>query len=250
MHHNFIDAYSHTDSFLCRRDPRAKLLVLGVFILLVLLQPREGIRGPLFYGILLSAVFACLRLPLRPVVVRILALLPFVLLTGWSMRGSWGGGHLGPVLAVIVVKAAEAMAAVFLMVATTPFPRLLKALEGMRFPPIMIRMLSFLYRYIYLILDEFMKMRQAQLSRTVDNRSSVSRRLRVFSSILGNLFVRSYEKGERVYLAMCARGYDGTVRVLAHPALSRADRRADAVFLAISLAALAGVEALCLMPLK
>jgi cobalt/nickel transport system permease protein len=250
MHHNFIDEYSHTGSFLCRRDPRAKLWVLGVFILLVLLQPREDIRGLLCYGILLAAVFACARLPLRPIVVRILALLPFVLLTGWSMRGSRGGGHPGLVLAVIVVKAVEAMAAVFLMVATTPFPRLLKALEGMRFPLIMIRMLSFLYRYIYLILDEFMRMRQAQLSRTVDNRSSIGRRLRVFSSILGHLFVRSYEKGERVYLAMCARGYDGTVRVLAHPALARTAGWADGAFLAIALAALAGVEALCLMPWK
>ncbi len=247
MHHNFIDAYSHTDSFLCRRDPRAKLLVLSVFMLFVLLRPPEEMRGLVCYGALLSVIFAFSRLPLRPIAMRILALLPFVLLTGWSMRGSTNGGHPARDLVVIVVKAVEAMTAVFLMVATTPFPRLLKALEEIRCPVIIIRMLSFLYRYIYLILDEFMRMRQAQLSRTVDGHSSVGRRLRVFSSMLGHLFVRSYEKGERVYLAMCARGYDGMVRVMTRPEPMRANGWVDGVFLTVSLGVLVGVEALCLM---
>jgi cobalt/nickel transport system permease protein len=216
-------------------------------MLLVLLQPPAKMCGLVCYGVLLSAVFAFSRLPLRPVAMRILALLPFVLLTGWSMRGSSDGGYSARSLTVIVVKAVEAMAAVFLMVATTPFPRLLKALEGMRCPVIMIRMLSFLYRYIYLILDEFMRMRQAQMSRTVDGRSSAGRRLRVFSSMLGHLFVRSYEKGERVYLAMCARGYDGTVRVMARSGPMRANGWGDGMFLSVSLGALAAVEVLCLM---
>lgn len=245
MHHKFIDEYSHGDSFLCRRDPRVKLFVFGVFVLLVLLQPREGILGFVFYGALLAVVFAYSRLPLGPIVGRVLALLPFVLLTGWSMRAA-SGGQTGPALAVIVMKAVYATVAVFLMVSTTPFPQLLKAMEWMRCPSIMIRMLSFLYRYIYLILDEFMKMRQAQLSRTVCGRSSTAHRLKIFSSILGHLFVRSYEKGERVYLAMCARGYDGRVRVLTHLKAGRADY----AFLGISMGVLAGVEALCLMPWK
>ncbi|MFB3919644.1 MAG: energy-coupling factor transporter transmembrane protein EcfT [Candidatus Velamenicoccus archaeovorus] len=244
MHHNFIDAYSYTDSFLCRRDPRVKLFVFGLFILLVLLQPSTGMRGLVFYGVLLAVVFIFSHLPLRPIAGRILTLLPFVLLTGWSMRAASGG------LAVTVIKAVEAMVAVFLMVSTTPFPRLLKALEAMRCPSIVIRMLSFLYRYIYLILDEFMKMRQAQLSRTVGGRLSPGRQAKIFSSILGHLFVRSYEKGERVYLAMCARGYDGTVRVLAYPGFARTAAWADGAFLVISILIMGSLEALCLMPWK
>ncbi|MDD5019780.1 MAG: cobalt ECF transporter T component CbiQ [Candidatus Omnitrophica bacterium] len=243
MHHRFIDEYSHEDSFLCRRDPRIKLFVLGAFVLLVLLKPSGEAAALALYGALLAAVLGLSRLPLRPVALRLLAMLPFVFLTGWSMfaasaRPAW------PLLAVTMIKAAYVLVAVFLMVATTPFPRLLRAMEWLKVPSVMVRMFAFLYRYIYLILDEFMKMRQAQMSRTVRAEPAPGRRVKVFSSILGHLFVRSYEKGERVYLAMCARGYDGTVRILSQIEATPADY----IFLVLAAASFAGVETLCRLP--
>jgi cobalt/nickel transport system permease protein len=240
MHHRFIDEYSHEDSFLCRRDPRIKLLVLGIFLFLVFLRPPGAERTLVLYGALLAVVVGFSHLPLKAIATRLLAILPFVFLTGWSMFAA-SAHPAWPALGLAMVKAAYGLVAVFLMVTTTPFPRLLQAMEWLRCPPVIIRMLAFLYRYIYLVLDEFMKMRQAQISRTVRTVSAPGRTIKVFSSILAHLFVRTYEKGERVYLAMCARGYDGTVRTFKRIAAAPADY----IFLVVALAIFVSVEVVC-----
>ncbi|MFA5039640.1 MAG: cobalt ECF transporter T component CbiQ [Candidatus Omnitrophota bacterium] len=239
MHHNFIDEYSDRDSFLHQRDPRCKIIIFLVFLFLVLRLSPGSLCGFAGYGLLLSALVLLSGLPLSAILRRILTVLPFVFLTAWSMF-SVSGKPAGPAFLSIILKSFYALVAVFLLVSTTAFPSLLKALEWLRCPTIMIRMLAFLYRYIYLFLDEFMKMRQAQASRTAA-RPKTAKALQAFSSILAHLFVRSYEKGERVYQAMCSRGYNGSV-----PGISRLRaQRSDYIFCAASFASFILMEALC-----
>lgn len=239
MHHKFLDQYSDKNSFLHRRDPRFKIFVFVLFMLLVLSMPA----GPLCLaarGLLAAVYFALSGLPLSAILARLLKILPFILLAAWSMFSASGKPSLDLLLPV-VVKASLAVAAMFILISTTSFSRLLKGLEWFRCPSVIIRMLSFLYRYTYLLLDEFMKMRQAQSARTVVRIRSIAVQLKVFSSMLGHLFVRSYEKGEMVYQAMCSRGYNGSIPSVK---ILHADFL-DYAFLGVSMMCFAAIEVLC-----
>lgn len=79
-------------------------------------------------------------------------------------------------------------------------------------PRVMIMILSFMYRYIFVLVDEVMRMRQARDSRNFGGKRLWQ--LRTIGNMIGTLFIRSYERGERVYAAMLARGFDGHSRTL------------------------------------
>ena len=81
-------------------------------------------------------------------------------------------------------------------------------------PRVMIMILSFMYRYVFVLVDEVMRMRQARDSRNFGG--SRLWHLRTIGNMTGTLFIRSYERGERVYAAMLARGFDGQCRTLNH----------------------------------
>jgi len=86
--------------------------------------------------------------------------------------------------------------------------QLLEALNQLRVPSLFVRILSFMYRYSFLLEDEFLRKRRAYESRRAGN-SNNFRKARIFSNIIGTVFVHTYERAERIYLAMCARGYIG-----------------------------------------
>ena len=88
-------------------------------------------------------------------------------------------------------------------------------------PRVMIMILSFMYRYIFVLVDEVMRMRQARDSRNFGG--SRLWHLKTIGNMTGTLFIRSYERGERVYAAMLARGFDGHSRTLDRLNFSQAD---------------------------
>ena len=136
----------------------------------------------------------------------------------------------------VLVKAYLSFLSMILLMASTHFADFLKTLERSRFPRIFTMILSFMYRYIFVIQDELMKMRLAKESRTVGG----SRWLhtKTLANMLGSLFIRAYERGEKVYLAMCSRGFDGQIRTMQH---FRA-KRSDLYFILILAGALAGIR--------
>jgi cobalt/nickel transport system permease protein len=128
---------------------------------------------------------------------------------GWTMFQS------------VMIKGILSVLCLALLTASTPFPQLLAALENMKFPKLITMILSFMYRYIFLIEDEAMKMWQAMKSRCVGGSRWLH--LKVIANMLGTLFIRSYERGERVYLSMCCRGFNGTFKRTHNFALKRND---------------------------
>jgi len=98
---------------------------------------------------------------------------------------------------------------------------LLKGLEQLRVPLVLIMILSFMYRYIFVLTDDIMRMKQARDSRNFGG--SRMWQLKTLGNMIGTLFVRSYERGERVYSAMLARGYDGQTKTLRKLRLNTAD---------------------------
>ena len=183
-------------------------------------------------------------LPRLAVVVPFLlaaALLPFVasgprisvLGIPLAVEGLWGG--LG-----IASRALLGAAASLLLVATTEVPDLLRGLERLRAPRLLTQIAAFMVRYLEVIAGEVGRQRRAMTARGYDPRWLWQ--LRPLTAGLGVLFIRSYERGERVHAAMRARGFDGSMPVLVHEhrATSKEWALAAALPLGAALARLAG----------
>ena len=155
----------------------------------------------------------------------------FVVLLGTLFRGGgrvlWAWGPLKIttvgliVLGSVTLKALLSLLMLNLLTLTTSIPALLNALLVLRTPPLLVAILASMYRYINVLIGEFNAMRRAAASRNLmsNNRSA---RL-VVGNMMGSLFIRTYERGERVYQAMLARGYQGIPPVEKVPPGGRRD---------------------------
>lgn len=221
MRHVFLDEYSHLESPIHRLDPRAKLVgFIGLIILCVSTPPNLYAAFAVYLGLEI-AVLILSRLPLRHVLKRLLIVLPFILVVAIFLPFfNKGGGsyNLGPlalsahgltVLWNVAIKSTVSVLAVILLSSTTPFPDLLRAMEKLKVPRFMTTTLSFTYRYIFVLMEELQRMRRARDSRGWSGKWLWQ--AKVIGHMIGSLFLRSYERGERVYAAMLSRGYDGQV---------------------------------------
>lgn len=237
MKHSFLDQYSDGDSFIHRLDPRTKFITTLVFILAVVSTPLERWQPFALYLFLIAALLLLSKVPILYVLRRSLVIMPFVLMIAifipffkegevagsyniwfWQVSVTYSGLQ---VLVNIVIKAWLSVLSLILLTSTTKITNLLKGLEQLRMPRVMVMILSFMYRYIFVLVDEVMRMRQAR-----DSRNFGGKRLwqiRAIGNMIGTLFIRSYERGERVYAAMVARGFDGQSRTLDHLNFRQAD---------------------------
>ena len=243
MKHSFIDEYSGLDSFIHRLDPRTKLVASLAFIAAVVLTPASNWRVFVFYFCIISFLLILSKLPPLYVLKRSLVIFPFVLLIAvfipffkegevagsyniwlWQVSVTYSGLFI---LANVMVKAWLCILALVLLSSTTKLAELLKGLRQLGVPQVMILILSFMYRYIFVLADEVMRMQQARDSRNLGGNRMYQ--LKTIGNMVGTLFIRSYERGEMIYAAMLSRGFDGQIRTLQ----SLHFRPADAYFSAI-----------------
>lgn len=228
MHHSFFDRYSDGNSIIHRLDPRVKIITLLLYVLAVALTSTANILQLPALAVLLAAVIAASAVPWGYVLRRSLTVVPFVLViclfAYYFVRQPllW--------LGTVTAKACLAAMAMVVLSSTTRFPDLLRGLKGCGIPSIFILLLSFMYRYIYLFSDEAMRMERARQSRSCGSRSAG--RLKVFSHMVGTLFLRAYERGERIYAGMLARGFDGELRSACPLHCSRNDIVFSGIFIA------------------
>jgi cobalt/nickel transport system permease protein len=123
--------------------------------------------------------------------------------------------------ALVTVKATIGALSAILLGATTSFPDILHGLERLRMPRLLTVIAAFMYRYVFVIVDEARRMRSALAARAYRPRHLGQ--VAAIGRLVTALFLRSYERGERVYLAMLARGYAGTMPRLGVLAFQRAD---------------------------
>lgn len=205
-----------------RLAPQCKLVATGCFVLAVVLTPREQFWAFGVHALLLAAVAAVARVPAGVVLRRMMIELPFVLFAvllpfvatgprvtvfgvGLSLDGLYGAWG-------ILAKGSLGVAASILLAATTDLRRILLGLQRLRMPALLVQIMTFMLRYGDVIAEEMHRMRIARESRGFDARDV--RQFPAVARSAGALFVRSYERGERVHLAMLARGYDGAMPVL------------------------------------
>ncbi|MEU5881355.1 cobalt ECF transporter T component CbiQ [Spirillospora sp. NPDC047279] len=205
-----------------RLPPQCKLVAVVAFVLAVVATPREEMWAFGLYAVLLAAVAGVARVPpgfvLRRMVVEVpfvafALLLPFVargprvevLGVALSESGAWSAWN-------ILAKASLGAVAMIILAATTEPRALLLGLERLRMPALLTQIATFMLRYLDVIMGEMRRMRVARASRGFEARDV--RDLAVLGRSIGALFLRSYERGERVYLAMVSRGYDGRMPVI------------------------------------
>jgi len=225
MEHDFLDRYSNLDSFIHKLDPRTKLITTLAFILAVVLTPATKWQAFVCYFALVAGMLLLSKLPLTYVLKRALVIIPFVLLVGifnlfkpgeavaslnvWHWQISITEEGL-LVFRNVLLKATLSILSLILLSSTTKFSSLLKGLEQLRIPKVIIMILSFTYRYIFILVDEAMRMRRARDSRNFGGKRIW--RIKTIGNMVGTLFLRSYERGERVYTAMVSRGYEGHIK--------------------------------------
>jgi cobalt/nickel transport system permease protein len=225
-----------------RLAPEAKVAATVLFVLAVVATPREVFWAFAVDGVLVLAVAAVAGLSAGLVRRRLTIELPFlafaaflplvgqgerveVLGVSLSVAGLWGAWN-------IVVKATLGVAASVVLAATTTVPDLLRGLDRLRLPRVLTGIMSFMVRYGEVISSELQRMRTARIARGDDPRWFWQ--AKAVASTAGALFVRSFERGERVHLAMLARGFDGTLPV---PAGRTDARRSWPLALAVPVAA-------------
>lgn len=228
MKHAYIDEHSNIDSYIHRLDPRIKIIALFAFILFVTFTEPASFIVFALYGVLIAVLILLSKIPIRFILKRSLVIIPFVLMVAifipFLKKGEVAGGYSFGTLKLtvtydglmilwnILVKAYLCILSMILLITSAKLSDFLKALEKLRFPSVFIMILSFMYRYIFVVEGELMKMRQAKEARSVGGARWFH--TKVFANMIGVLFMRTYERGENVYLAMCSRGFDGKIKTM------------------------------------
>ena len=211
-----IDRYSSLDSVMHRFDPRAKLIAFLILIFsIVLLQDLKLA----FIGLLGAILFLIAsKLPLRFVLQHIkwvcFFIVPFILIMPFSVHGTGIFHFHGLTLTyegleygiLVAVRALAAVIIVLPMIATTRFDITIKALGELKMPNMLVQMFMFTYRYIFVFVIEFQRTWRAMVARGFQMKTNLYA-LRTIGKALGTFFIRSYERGDRVYQALRARGY-------------------------------------------
>jgi cobalt/nickel transport system permease protein len=213
-----------------RARPQCKIAAGLLFVLAVVATPREAFWAFGVYALALAGLAAVGRVPLAFLARRLVIELPFLAFAVFLPVVGQGERVevLGVPLAVgglwaawnIVAKGTLGVAASAIVAATTPVAELLGGLERLRLPRALTTIAGFMIRYADVIADEVRRMRVARISRGHDPRWIWQ--ARAVASSAGTLFIRSYERGERVYLAMVSRGYAGSMPDLQELAATRA----------------------------
>ena len=211
--------YRDGDSVVHRAAPEVKIVCLVVFVLAVVATPRETFWAFAIYAMIIVAQWRLAGITLRWILPRMLIEAPFLVLAV-LLPFAEGGERIGVAglqLSVaglyaawgIVIKGTLGVAGSLTLAATTTARQLPLALSRIGVPGLMISMLTLMIRYLDVLAAEASRMRMARISRGDSPRSL--HQAGAIAKGVGALFLRSYERGERVYLAMLSRGYDGRV---------------------------------------
>lgn len=203
-----------------RLPPQVKIVAAVSFVLIVVATPRHLWWVFFGYALVMAGLVVASGLGARTVVRRMVVEVPFVAFAvllpfvgrgpqvsvgPWSLseEGLWSAWN-------ILAKATIGVAVAVVLSATTAAADLVAGLARLRLPSIMVQMAGFMVRYSEVVVAESTRMRTAMAARGMRMRHAAA--WPAVATALGALFIRTYERGERIQMAMLARGYDGTTR--------------------------------------
>lgn len=229
-----------------RPDPRAAIIVTALFLTAALSLPSVDAAGTLLFFIYPVAECSLEGISYGRIARRSTAVLPIVILIGlfnplldrtavFELYGlTVTRGWLS--FAVIVMRGLLSVQAALILISSVGFDRFCRNLHRLGMPSVLTTELMFVYRYIFVLADEASSMKRAREARSFGRRGFG---LRIWGATVGELFIRSSQRAERVGLAMKARGFDGEIRTSVP---ETAWRTADTHYLVCWAAALAAMR--------
>lgn len=234
MHVHFLDPYHAGKSVIHQLDPRVKLVLTLLFILTTSLTPFGAWAAYILLLAIAISVELLSELGIGYVLKRTALATPFILAAFpliFTVQGAplttipfWSWNLVITVPGVerflsIAFKSWISVQMAIVLAATTSFPQLLVAMRALRVPQLLVAIFGLMWRYIFVLVDEALRLLRARDARSGASPhlggktgGSMAWRARVTGGMAGNLFVRGFERGDRIYDAMRARGYDGEVR--------------------------------------
>jgi len=217
-----LDTLAAGDTPLHRLDPRAKLLTTMVFIFCVVSCGRYEITRLLPFFLYPAVLIGLGNLPLGYLLKKLLLVSPFVLFIGifnpWLDRATML--QLGPLALSggwisffsLLLRFTLTIGAALLLIATTGFTAICMTLEKLGAPKIFTVQLLLLYRYLFILIEEAIRMMRAHALRSFSPRGRIS--FRVFPQMLGNLLLRTLDRAQRIHMAMLSRAFNGEIKIV------------------------------------
>ena len=248
---HFVTEPTGARGLLHRLDPRAKIVGFVGFTVIIVSTPARTVWAFALYAALIAFLIGLSRLRLSQVLKRALVVVPFVLLVAIFLpfvdRAGSGGYSLGAahltadgllVFWNVGAKAALGVLSMILLASTTSFPDMLVGFQRLRVPQVFVLVVSFMYRYSFVFVEELQRIQRAMVARNY--RARWLWNVPTLGRVLSSLFLRSYGRGERVYVAMVSRGYEGRIN-LSSPAEFGS---AEVLFLSLLLLAAVAIRVL------
>jgi cobalt/nickel transport system permease protein len=254
MHIHFLDPYRPGQSAIHRLDPRVKFVLAVAFIFTTALTPVGAWPVYIFLFALVISVEVLSELGVGFVLRRAVLALPFVLaalpviftipgevlfslpIGPWTLTVTVPGMER---FITIALKSWISVQMAIVLASCTPFPDLMMAMRAVHIPRLLVAIFGLMWRYLFVFADETLRLIRARTARSghadqpgLKTGGSLVWRARITGGMAGNLFLRAFERSDRIYMAMLARGYDGEVRAAPLPRL----RPVDWVVLACTLA--------------
>lgn len=249
MHHHFLDHYWNLESPIHRLDPRVKLIAALCALVAVVVTPNGRFLDYFFFIPLLAALLAISGLPLRSIIKRMAVILPLVVIIAASLPFISPGEPIFTFkffvsltitdtglknFISVIIKATCAVSIMTLLTATTKFRDLVSAMQKLKFPIIFTSILGFVYRYIFLFIDKAEHLSIGRQARSFGNRPVLA--IKGFGWMMLSLLLQSFERGERVYEAMCARGFTGSFMTMTEMKIKTGDLAFFAGFVIVIVA--------------
>ncbi len=216
----YMDTMASGETWLHRLDPRAKLITTLIFLAMVVSYSRYSIMALVPFFIYPIVLISAGDLPSGYFLKKVLQVSPFAILIGIFNPlidreiiyhlGSFGisGGWIS--FLSIILRFILTVSAALILIALTGFNAVCLALSRLGVPRPFVVQLLFFFRYIFVLVDETEKMEMARSLRSFNPKTSS---FKVYVSIIGHLLLRSFDRAERIYLAMRCRGFDGNIHL-------------------------------------
>lgn len=256
----FLDRYLEGESWFHRADARIKLVMaLGFIFATTSIPPGKWIGFAAMLALVWLAAGVS-HVGLARVFLRSMVAIPFIMialptvftkpgaplfeldLTLFALTGTQEGLDF---FISVLLKSWTSVTAAVVLTATTPPLRLLGALRALRIPAVLVAIVMLMYRYLFVLVEEAQSMMRARAARSAaigrKSGGSLVWRAKSAGGMAGSLFIRTLDRSERIYMAMVARGYDGTLRQADAPPMRRSAIgtliAALCVFAAVAIAA-------------
>lgn len=212
----YLDRLSYKNTFVHRLDPRIKLITTLLFLFTVISFPKYEVAALFPFFLFPVILLFSGEIPLGLILRKVAIVSPFAIfigifnplldtarvtvLPGVTLAAGWFS------FSSILLKFVLTVSTALLLIATTSFPTVCHGLRRLGVPSLFVSQLLFLYRYIFVLTEEAMRIVRARDMRSFGRRGMG---VTIFIRIAGVLFLRTVERAERIYNAMLARGFEG-----------------------------------------